>query len=281
MTSGQAERPSRWCVTSGGDEIRRRSYVNHFIWCAENGVDHRLGLGLRPGVRTVFDYKYGVIRRALRDYAWVLWVDDDVYFTRWSAQGVEQLMDQAERADGFAVFAEGVTEPNGLWSHINSGVMLLRRDPRTLELLDRAEAIDLDRLAGTWDFEADGLFSHGDQDALWAALKHDDALRGGTRIVPHADLNSRPHLVDVDPAEVLTVHFCGDNKDARIHAFARRFGWGLELVPTELLDRYSVRVRERSSAPRFAALRLRRGAYHLRRRVRAKVAFVREERRWR
>lgn len=272
-----------WCLTSGGDGIRLRSYLNHYIWAQENGIEYRLEIGLQPGRTSPYDAKYPILRRGLARFDWVMWVDDDVYFTRWSAEGVQRLIAQAEAAGGFAVLAEGPREPNGSWSRINSGVMLLRRDPRTTRLLERASATDIGALRERWDAEADGSFSGGDQDALWHAIKSDPGLREGTIIVGHAELNSRPHLMRT-PDDGLTAHFCGDHKQSRIHEFARRHDLGLELVPEPLLDKYGVRDRERSSLRRYLPLRYRREVFRLRRfgrRVRAKIAWLRTRRRWR
>ena len=186
----------KWCVTSGGDEIRLRSYVNHYIWAHENGVDYRLDLGLAPGLRLPYDAKYAIIRRALRDFDWVMWVDDDVFFTRWTSGSVESMIEEAEAAGQFLVIAEGPMEPTGIWSRINSGVMLLRRDERTTRLLDLAQGTDVESLRPSWDFDEDGLFSGGDQDALWHAIKNVPELSAGTSIVGHAELNSRPAPAD-------------------------------------------------------------------------------------
>lgn len=270
----------KWCVTSGGDEIRLRSYVNHYIWAHENGVDYRLDLGLAPGLRLPYDAKYAIIRRALLDHDWVMWVDDDVFFTRWSAGSVASMIEEAEAAGQFLVIAEGPMEPTGIWSRINSGVMLLRHDERTNKLLDLAQGTDVESLRPTWDFDEDGLFSGGDQDTLWHAIKHTPELADGTRIVGHAELNSRPHLLAGPLDEVLNVHFCGNHKEMRIHEFARREGLGLELVPQELLDKYSVRRRDRSSPRAYLPLRWRRDYDAASTRVRRKVRFVLDEKRW-
>jgi hypothetical protein len=269
-----------WCVTSGGDEIRLRSYVNHYVWAHENGVDYRLDLGLGPGLRLPYDAKYAIIRRSLARHDWVMWVDDDVYFTRWSASGVENLMSSAEERDQFLVIADGPVEPTGIWSRINSGVMLLRDDPRTHRLLQLAQAVDVPELVHTWNFERDGLFSGGDQDALWHTLTNHPELMAGVDIVPHEDLNSRPHLVTTNLDAVLNVHFCGPHKQSRIQEFARQRGLGLELVPRDLLDKYSVKVRQEPSWRRYARLRLAREVERARSRVRRKADFVRRERRW-
>lgn len=270
----------RWCVTSGGDEIRMRSYVNHYIWAHENGVDYRLDLGLGPGLRLPYDAKYAIIRRALRDHDWVMWVDDDVFFTRWAADSVVTMLQDAEADDMFLVVAEGPVEPTGIWSRINSGVMLLRRDDRTSRLLDLAQATDVEGLRPSWDFEVDGLFSGGDQDALWHGIKNDAELLAGTRIVGHAALNSRPHLLHGELGAVLNVHFCGGHKQMRIHEFARERGLGLELVPQELLDKYSVRRRDVSKRRDYLPLRWRRDYDACTTRVRRKVQFVVAEKRW-
>ena len=269
-----------WCVTSGGDEIRMRSYVNHYIWAHENDVDYRLDLGLAPGLRLPYDAKYAIIRRALDNHDWVMWVDDDVFFTRWSAGSVQDLLEEAEAAGQFLVIAEGPVEPTGIWSRINSGVMLLRRDERTARLLDLAQGTDIEALRASWDHENDGLFSGGDQDALWHAIKNDAELLAGTRIVGHAELNSRPHLLQGPLDDVLNVHFCGGHKDMRIHEFARQHDLGLELVPRDLLDKYSVRRRDVSTSRGYAPLRLRHDYDAASARVRRKVRFVLAEKRW-
>lgn len=270
-----------WCVTSGGDDIRLRSYINHYIWAQENGVDYRLEIGLAPGLVLPYDAKYAIIRRALAQYDWVLWVDDDVYFTRWESESVSSLIANAEGAGQFLVVAEGPVEPNGVWSRINSGVLLMRNDERTHRLLSLAQETDVASLVDDWDFEQHGLFSGGDQDALWHALCTHPELMGGTTIVAHEELNSRPHLLRGPLETVLNLHFCGPHKESRIQQFARHQGLGLELVPRSLLDKYSVRRRESPTLRRYGQLRSIAEWDRARRRVRSKIDYVRKERRWR
>lgn len=148
-------------------------------------------------------------------------------------------------------------------------------------MLDLAQATDVQSLRADWDFDGDGLFSGGDQDALWHVIKHDPALRSGTRIVGHAELNSRPHLLTGPVGTVLNVHFCGDHKAMRIHDFARERGLGLELVPDELMDKYSVRRRDVSTMRVYAPLRWKREWDVWGTRAQRKVRFVLAERRWR
>ena len=65
--------PASVCLTSGGDEVRYRSYVNHRIWAAEASTDYRLEIGLGPGLHSPYDHKYAVIRTVLPRYLWTVW----------------------------------------------------------------------------------------------------------------------------------------------------------------------------------------------------------------
>lgn len=273
--------PDRVALTSGGDEIRTRAYVNHRIYAQEAGFDYRLEIGLCEDAPTPYHYKFAVIDRVLPRYAWTVWLDDDVYFTSWASSALLDLIQEAEDAGQWCVIAEGPVEPQGVWSSINTGVMALRNDPRTHTMLDRARSADLDELSTVWDDDAWGLFTHGDQDAIWWAIVSDPQLSEGARIVAHHQLNSRPHLIDRRSDEVLTVHFCGPgDKRARVARFGRRFGMGQELVPSDLLERYGIRRREHLGDPELRWREGRDAAQLMWRRVRRKAAWVREHHSW-
>ena len=269
------------CIVSGGDEVRYRSYVNHRIYAAEAGCDFRLEIGLGRPASTPYHYKFNLITQVLPRYRWIVYVDDDVYFTDWRPHRLVDLVNEAERRGLWGVIAEGPVEPSGVWSAINTGVMVLRNDARTRAVLDAARSMDIDELRLAWDSQSDGLFTSGDQDAVWATVKDDPELRGGLEVVSHDRLNSRPHLYRRDLDDALAVHFCGPgDKRANVARFAARFGMGQELVPTELLDQYDVRRRERLGNVELR----RRGAVEQGRamsaRVRRKVQWIRDNRSW-
>lgn len=272
---------SRLCVTSGGDEVRYRSYVNHTVFARVHGFTHHIGVGLAPGIQTVYYYKFELIREILPHFEWVLYVDDDVYITDIASRSIEELVAKAETDDRFLVVAEGPVEPDGTWTRLNSGVMLLRNDPRTFDFLDAAQTRDLAQIEADWDDATEGLFTHGDQDAIWRVVRDDPSGAAGVAIVDHRLLNSREHYYDTALTDAFAVHFCGPgDKPLRVACFGRRFGLGQELLPTDLLEQYSVRRRENMTDAEIAA---RRGALVLKtgtKRVRRKVAFVRETGRW-
>lgn len=231
------------CLVSGGDEIRLRSYVNHTIFAREHGLDYRLECGLDIGVANKFFYKTSIIRRVLGRYDWIAWIDDDAFFTDFARDTIGDLVRSADAAGHFMVIAEGPEEPNGFWSRINTGVVLLRNDERSRSLLEAMHMASLDAVREWWDDDRDGLFTNGDQDQMWWAL-HQLELIDGVEIVGHRELNSRGHYYDTSLTDAAVMHFCGHrDKPLGILRFADRFDVGQELVPSNLLDRYSVRVR--------------------------------------
>ncbi|GAA1310745.1 hypothetical protein [Brachybacterium tyrofermentans] len=231
------------CVVSGGDEIRLRSYVNHAIYAREHGLDYRLECGVDTGIMNKFFYKTSIIRRVLGRYDWIAWIDDDAYFTNFERDTIGSLVAAAEGDGLFLVVANGPEEPNGFWSRINTGVVLLRNDVRSRQLLDLMHRASLDDVREWWDDSRDGLFTGGDQDQMWWALQYSE-LVNEARIVDHRELNSRGHFYDDSLSDAAVMHFCGHrDKPLGVARFADRFGVGHELVPEELLDKYSVRVR--------------------------------------
>lgn len=246
------QRP-RACLVSGADEIRLRSYINHAIYARTHNLDFRLECGIDAGIRNKFFYKTSIIRRILPQYEWIIWIDDDAFFTDFDRDTLNELIEQAAEDDDFLVIANGPKEPNGFWSVINTGVLVLRNDPRSHALLKAMEGSDLNAVAAWWDSERHGVFTNGDQDQMLWALETTGLMRG-TRIVDHRELNSRGHYYTQSLSDAFVMHFCGHyDKQLSIAQFANRFGLTQELVPIDLLDRFSVRVRNPMGQPEFRA----------------------------
>lgn len=241
----------RICVVSGADEIRYRSYINHTIYAREHGLDYRLECGLDLGIENKFFYKTSIIRRVLPLYDWILWIDDDAYFTDFASSNVEDLVSQAEEEDHFLVIANGPLEPNGFWSKINTGVFLIRNDADGKRLLELMRSVDLAEVRDWWNDDRDGVFTSGDQDQMWWAL-NTTGLIDRASLVDHALLNSRGHYYVNSLSDAFVMHFCGHwDKELGVAKFAKRFDVGQELVPEELLDKYSAKVRSPMSEAEF------------------------------
>lgn len=237
-----AARP-RLCITSGGDEIRFRSYVNHAIYAREHGHDYRLECGVDVGVTNKFFYKTAIVRRVLALNEWMCWIDDDAFFTDFSSDGLALLIDRAENEGAFLVIAEGPREPNGFWSRINTGAFLLKNSEKAWQLLDVMQGSTLAEVEAWWDPGRDGLYTGGDQDQMWWALSTTELIKS-VMIVGHRELNSRGHYYENSLQDAFVMHFAGHrDKPLGIARFAERFSVGHELVPEHLLDKYSVKVR--------------------------------------
>ena len=174
----------RICLVSGADEIRLRSYVNHSIYARTHGLDYRLECGLDRGIRNKFFYKTSIIRRVLPQYEWIVWIDDDAYFTDFDRDNINEFIADAEAADQFLVVANGPTEPNGFWSVINTGVVLFRNDPRTTTLLKLMEDSDLADVRKWWDDGRHGIFTNGDQDQMLWALETSGLIKEARIVRP-------------------------------------------------------------------------------------------------
>ena len=260
MPESPREQP-KWTIVSGGDEIRLRSYVNHRIYAHEHGFDYRLECGVDEGIKNKFYYKMSIIRRVLPLYEWIVWIDDDAYFTDFAATNLTDFIEQAEREFKFLVIAEGPVEPNGWWSKINTGVFLLRNDDRGRKLMDLMFDSDLEDVRAWWQDERDGLFTNGDQDQMWWAL-NSSGLIDDTIIVDQLLLNSRGHYYQDSLSDAFVMHFAGHrDKPLGIARFADRFGVGHELVPEHLLDNYGVAVRSPMSKAEYKARAARQEMY--------------------
>lgn len=217
--------------------------INHYIYAREHGLDYRLECGLDDDIRTKFDYKTSIIRRILPYYDWVVWVDDDVYFTDFAANDINDQIAAADTENQIIVIADGPLEPNGFWSKINTGVVAFKNCEENIELLHQFHSLPLEEVREWWNDDRDGLFTNGDQDQLWMAL-NTSGLIERTRIVDSLRWNSRGHYYKNSLSDAAIMHFCGyPDKEIGVAQFAQRFGIGQELVPDHLLDKYSSKVR--------------------------------------
>ncbi len=266
----------RICLVSGADEIRSRSYVNHTVYARLHDLDYRLECGLDEGVDSKFFYKTAIIARILPLYDWIVWLDDDAYITDFSRDNFRRFIHQAEAEGRFMVVADGPLEPNGFWSTLNSGVMCLKNTPEMREMIAMADGEHLAAVAAWWDERRHGTFTGGDQDIFTWWL---DTTGRMDRVlfVDHRELNSRGHYYEDSLDDAFVMHFCGwGDKEIGVVSFSERFGVGHELVPEELLDRFSVRVRSPMGRAERA---FRMGRWGLRNRAKPYLKPVRD--RWR
>lgn len=242
-SSGPATPRPDICLVSGSDEIRLRSYVNHSIFAQLHGLDYRLECAISENVESRWFYKTRTIERVLPRYDGVAWLDDDAYVTDFSRDNFTALVERAEREGRFLVMAEGPLEPNGMWTEINAGVLLVKNCAQSRELLAAMTEENVERARAWWDEDAHGWYCDGDQ-AIIPWWLHTRGLIDDVLIVDHRELNSRGHYYEHSLSDAFVMHFCGyPDKAIGVVAFAEKWNIGQELVPAELLDRFHVNVR--------------------------------------
>lgn len=231
------------CIVSGANRVRYRSHVNHRVFADVNGCDYRFDFGVNlGGLRSHFDIKLRALQRLLPMYEWLLWVDDDVWFTDFRPETFASLLTEADDRAADIVIAKGAVEPRGFSSYPNSGVILLRRSDSASRLLASVLAVPIDEVSEWWDAERFGIFTNGDQDQIVKAL-HDLELGPRTWLTDPERLNSRSHLYPNSPEDALARHFCGHyDRELSIAQFAARFSLSPDLVPPALADQFGLGV---------------------------------------
>ena len=135
------------CLISGADRVRYRSHVNHSVFADVNGLDYRFTFGtFRHGLRSNFDIKLRALQHYLSKYEWVMWVDDDCWFTDFTPGMVERIISESHDRGADIVIAQGAVEPKGFSSFLNSGVILLRQSRHSAALLEGVLREPIDRV---------------------------------------------------------------------------------------------------------------------------------------
>lgn len=144
------------CIVSGADFVPLHSYVNHSVYAREFGYDFRFEAGVAEAVENVFFFKTAAIERVIKRYDWVVWMDDETFVTDFSRDRIRDLIDEAEATGVSFIVASGPEEPNGFFSMLNSGVMLLKNCPENVEMLGTMNDESLARARAWWDDGSSG-----------------------------------------------------------------------------------------------------------------------------
>lgn len=228
------------CIVSGADRVRYRSHVNHAAYAQSFGFDYRFDFGVAEvPLGSHFDIKLRALQRLLPHYEWVLWIDDDVYFTDFRAGALTEILDEADERGTPIVIAEGAVEPQGFASFINSGVILLKNSAEAAELLSRALAEPVDGVCEWWNEDEYGIFTAGDQDQLVKVLVESGLIDACWRVDPQR-LNSRTHLYSASASDAFACHFCGHyDRELSIAQFAERWNLSPDLLPPAVAARFA------------------------------------------
>lgn len=282
-------------LLSGSSSVRTPAGLNHAVYAARHGLRYVFDATPAP-VSNIYLVKIASIRRHLATADWVFWVDDDAFFTRLD-EDLRGLLPDDAGTD--LVFCGSPVNPEGGWTWMSAGQLLVRNTPSMHRLLDAVLATDLATVRAWWDEERLGLFTRGDQDALVHQLLRDGSeWAGAYRRDGWERFNSRPYHYRDRLDEHFVCHFAvpgGRPKLELVREFAERMGTTTALVPAEAIAPYrtfaarsemgpmlgagvvgavAARRQPRGAPGRVAALALRlpRRAARIARRVAARVA---------
>jgi hypothetical protein len=220
------------CIVSGGTRLRLPSPINHKIYAEIHGADYRLECGPVGALKNPYYFKLKTLVRILPRYDWVLWIDDDAFFTDFAVKLREFCRSRPEEV--LLTLADGRVRSAGAWTRINSGVILVRRRPEALIFLERCLDTDINAVRVWWAPQEHGMFTNSDQDTLlYRMLEYPD--QRAFEIVPHLNLNAREYHYSDRLSEHFICHFPGlRDKISSVRNFGKRFGVDTTLVPVSV-----------------------------------------------
>jgi hypothetical protein len=210
------------------------------VYAQRAGFDYRLECGPFPGLRNPFYFKETAVKGALARYDWVIWMDDDAFFTDFDSTVFTEQLQLAEDAGKMFIVGDSPTNERGEWTTFNAGIFCIRNDPRSFALLDRVLDISLEDVKAWWKPEVYGKFTNGDQDSLVYAIEtgglHDDIA-----IIDHRLINARPYEYERSASDHFVCHFPGvADKQIAISEFGNKFDVDDTLMSAALRSAYSV-----------------------------------------
>ena len=224
-------------VLSAATSVRTPASLNHRVYADRHGLECLFDLTPGP-IPTALDQKLAAVSRALPHYEWVLWIDDDAFFTNLDVD-VRTFVD----GEVDLVICRSPVNPEGGWTFVSFGQFLVRRTPAMFALFEAVVATDLAMVREWWDPEQFGIFTNTDQDALVYQLSREDVPWSGRwKRLDWQAFNSRPYHYAERLDEHFLCHFVvpgAASKMALVRDFAARMGTTTALVPPELLEPYA------------------------------------------
>ena len=212
--------PARCCIVSGSSEVRLRSFVNHKTYAAIHGHDYRFETGPFRDMQSNYFLKIHALEHVLPRYDWLLWMDDDAYFTDFATSALDTIL-AGDRGDAFLFACRSPVNARGQWTFLNSGVLLLRSCPLAHDFLARTRSTSLASVRRAWREDRYGMFTNGDQDVI-IHLLHEMGLLGATRAQRLPRLQRPPAALHGLAARPPDLPFRRRSRQARRHPQFRR-----------------------------------------------------------
>lgn len=217
----------RIAIISYSTQLRYAAYINHQVYARLHGYDYIFDLAVEDEPNPYYA-KLHKIRKFIGLYDYVLWVDDDAFFTQ-----LQQPLAEALPMKAHLTIANSPRYSDTQWTAVNSGVMLLKNSLKTRQFLDDCLQQDRAAVKAGWDAATYGLYTGGEQDVITHLLYTDSRYkRRFAQIVDYQVCNARPADYTKKASQYFIVHFAGvPERDTAIDKFATRFGLTPALLP--------------------------------------------------
>lgn len=222
-------------IVSGGNPPRFQSHLNHAVYAEIWGHRYHWDCFPREDLQTKHFHKLRAVLDAL-DVAgeWGLWMDDDAFFTDFSADITEFIKAAPEQT--LFIGCRSPINSRGGWTVINSGLFFVRNCETTRRLLTAAFEIPNAIVEEKWQEDIYGMRVYGEQSHIIHVL-FSSLTRDRFRILDWDQFNARPyHWRGSKVAERYpVVHFAGvGEKIQAIRDFSNILGRDTSLVPQKL-----------------------------------------------
>jgi hypothetical protein len=213
---------------------RFASPANHVAYAKAHGYTY-IHCNWPTGSENPYFNKISYVEHYLPHFDYVFWIDDDAFFLD-LGRSVEPFLPSG------AQFLSICSSPSykAIRTPISSGQFIISRVDRSYEFLRSTATTSLSEVASWWRTDL-GMFTNGDQDAMYYQLMTDPRFEGGATIFPHTAFNSRVDELGVGPAPFV-LHFTG-TLNRKLHDYKstqRTLGVGPSLLPRSVEDHLMV-----------------------------------------
>lgn len=220
---------NRIAVLSWSNQLRTYSSINHAVYCRQHGYTYIYDTAPILEPINVYYGKVLKIRKFLRLFDWIFWIDDDAFFTNLDIPLTGFLEDPDAEPAHLLICKSPVNQ--GKFTYISSGQFFIRNTVESMEFLGAVRCLPREEILQNWNEAAYGIYTQGDQDAMTYLLNCDTRFKAPfAHIMEYTKFNCRPFHYDNSVNEHFIAHFTGQNKGALVKEFAERMHCNLALL---------------------------------------------------
>ena len=225
------------CLVSGGqyrkDSLDRiASRTNHNCYAKKHGYSYLCINKFYPNLQKPYFFKISAVKEVLPNYEWVVWLDNDTFFTDFSSSYFSELVVAAE--NNWLIIADSPKLANRKSPIVNSGIFLIKNTQKAFAFLDEILLTPLEQIKSCYNESKYGFWTNGDQDSIIYIC--DKNNWEGVKIINHNLMNSRIYEYTNSIEDHFILHLPGvKNKLLTLNSFARKFNCDLSLIPRNII----------------------------------------------